>query len=136
MCTTNTETLNWQDFISGWSFTCGGEDPPEGLAGSVVPAVERSSDGIFEITTVSFGFSGDASYHQQKFTAEFSFNVTGTANFYEIEVASDDNATVKLGGNVFVSSELNRSGIASSAWRDTATALPEVSGTFETIGLR
>lgn len=29
---TNTETLNWQDFISGWSFTCGGEAPPEGLA--------------------------------------------------------------------------------------------------------
>ena len=134
MSSTNTEILNWQDFISGWSFTCGGEAPPEGLAGSVVPAVERSSDGIFEITKISFGFSGDAPYHQQKFTAEFSFNVAGTANFYEIEVASDDNASVKLGGNVFVSSELNRSGIASSAWRDTATALPEVSGTFETVG--
>ena len=134
MSSTNTEILNWQDFISGWSFTCGGEAPPEGLAGSVVPAVERSSDGIFEITKISFGFSGDAPYHQQKFTAEFSFNVAGTANFYEIEVASDDNATVKLGGNVFVSSELNRSGIASSAWSDTAGTLPEVSGTFETIG--
>ena len=55
MSSTNTEILNWQDFIFGWSFTCGGEDPPEGLA-----------------------------------------------------------------ENVFVSSELNRSGIASSAWSDTA----------------
>ena len=134
MNATNTETLNWQDIISGWSFTCGGEAPPEGLAESVVPAVNRTNDGIFEITTVSFGFSGTAPYHQQKFTAAFSFSVAGSANFYEIAVSSDDTATVNLGGNAFVSSELNRNGVASSAWSDTAEALPEVSGTFETVG--
>ena len=32
MSSTNTKILNWQDFISGWSFTCGGEAPPQGLA--------------------------------------------------------------------------------------------------------
>ncbi|MBQ8445749.1 MAG: hypothetical protein IJX22_05140 [Opitutales bacterium] len=134
MSTTTAETLNRLDIISGWTFSCGGEAPPEGLAESVVPAVSKSTDGLFEITTITFGFSGTAPYHQQRFTAEFSFNVAGTANFYEIEVASDDNASVKLGGNVFVSSELNRNGIASSAWSNTAATLPEVSGTFETVG--
>ena len=94
MGATTTETLNWQNIVSGWSFSCAGEAPPEGLAESVVPAVERTNDGLFEITTISFGFSGTAPYHQQKFTAEFSFSVTGTANFYEIAVSSDDTATV------------------------------------------
>ena len=134
MGATTTQTLNWQNIISGWSFSCAGEAPPEGLEESVVPAVSKSSDGLFEITTISFGFSGTAPYHQQKFTAEFSFSVSEAANFYEIAVSSDDTATVRLGGNEFVSSQLNRNGVASSAWSDTATVLPEVSGTFETIG--
>ncbi len=134
MSTTNTETLNWQDIISGWTFSCGDEAPPEGLAESVVPAVSKSTDGLFEITTITFGFSGTAPYHQQKFTAEFSFSVSEAANFYEIAVSSDDTATVRRNGNDFVSSQLNRNGIASSAWSDTAATLPEVSGTFETVG--
>lgn len=104
------------------------------MAESVVPAVSKSTDGLFEITTITFGFSGTAPYHQQKFTAEFSFSISETANFYEIAVSSDDTATVRLGGNDFVSSQLNRNGVASSAWSDTAATLPEVSGTFETVG--
>ncbi len=130
----NPETLNWQEVVSGWSFTCGGEAPPDGLAASVVPSVLKSSDGLFEITTVSFGFSGTAPYHQQKFTAEFSFSISATANFYEISVSSDDTATVKLGGVDFVSSRLFKSGVASSSYADEASALPKISGTFETIG--
>ena len=130
----STETLNWQSFISDWRFVSGGENPPEGLAESVVPAVTRSSDGLFEITTISFGFSGTAPYHQQKFTAAFSFSVSEAVNFYEVSVSSDDTAIVQLGGVDFVSSRLNAGGIASSAWSDTAGNLPAVSGTFETIG--
>ena len=134
MNTEATEALNWQDVISGWSFTCGGEAPPEGLEESVVPSVSRSNDGLFEITTISFGFTGTAPYNQQKFTADFSFSVSGAANFYEVSVSSDDTATVRLGGNDFVSSRLNVPGVASSVWNETASTLPAVSGTFETIG--
>ena len=134
MNTEATETLNWQDVVSGWSFTCGGEAPPEGLAESVVPSVSRSNDGLFEITTISFVFTGTAPYNQQKFTAAFSFSVSGAANFYEVSVSSDDTATVRLGGNDFVSSRLNVPGVASSVWNETASTLPAVSGTFETIG--
>ncbi|MBP3301594.1 MAG: hypothetical protein J6L64_00440 [Opitutales bacterium] len=130
----SSETLNWQDFISDWSFVSGGESPPDGLDASVVPTVTRASDGLFEITTISFGFSGTAPYNQQKFTAEFSFSVSSVANFYEVSVSSDDTATVRLGGNDFVSSRLNVPDIASSAWNGTASAIPAVSGTFETIG--
>lgn len=88
----STETLNWQDVISGWSFTCGGEAPPEGLDASVVPAVTRTISGAYEITTISFGFSGTAPYYQQKFTAVFSGRIMGFANLYSVSVSSDDSA--------------------------------------------
>ena len=114
MGATATKTLNWQDIISGWTFSCAGEAPHEGLAESVVPAVERTNDGLFEITTISFGFSGTAPYHRQKFTAEFSFSGNARSNtqgflwnspsididgrnWIEIYVEADDEATITAG---------------------------------------
>lgn len=130
----STETLDWQDIISGWSFTCGGDEPPEGLAESIIPAVTREISGAYEITTISFGFSRTAPYYQQKFTAAFSCNIKYSANLYSVRVSSDDTATVNI-GEISASSTLhNPSEDETKQWISSPSDSLSLSGNYETIG--
>lgn len=122
---------NWQDVIKDWTFTLSG-DYPEGL--SVEPTVSQTISGPYEITTISFGFSGTAPYHQQKFTGEFSFSIEVSANLYAIAVSSDDTATLNV-GELSVSSKLFQPASASmETWIQTPPEMLVVSGSYETIG--
>lgn len=130
----STETLNWQDFISDWSFVSGGESPPDGLDASVVPTVTKTISGAYEVTTISFGFSGTAPYHQQKFTAIFSGCIMGFANLYSVSVSSDDSASVTLGG-ISASSTLHNPGEdETKEWIGSPSGSISFTGNYETIG--
>lgn len=120
-----------QTVISGWIFeTCG--DAPDGL--SVTPIVTRYDSGPYEVTEITFGFSGNAAYYTQIFSATFSCSVSVPANGYSVTVSSDDTATVVV-GEISASSTLQNSAFAQTeTWIDEPPASLAISGAFSTIG--
>lgn len=141
---TNASASSLSEIIRNWSLSLG-EGAPE-LA--VSPTVSRETSGAYEITTISFGFSGDAPYGEQPFSSSFSFVVDATSNLVSVDVSSDDNATVNISvpceneeTGTFASADLSVSSRLYSPnsgsvgqWIQKPLGVVNVSGTHNTIG--
>ncbi len=119
------------DILKNWTFTMSG-DCPEDVC--MTPSVSSVVSGPYEVTTITFGFSGDAEYYTKEFAASFSFDVESEANAYSVSVSSDDNVTVSV-GELSVRSELNKPASAETDdWIDEPKKSLSVSGNYENIG--
>ena len=125
--------IDFGTIVSNWYFEA---KTPEGKDFSPVglyKTVKQELVDLQEVITIEFGFKNlNVAYHTQVFSGNFSFEVAG-ANFVQIDISSDDTATVSV-GNTSVSSRLQVPASAQSAEIVNPPQTFSVSGTYNNIG--